>query len=125
MDPTLKYVLKSPMTWWSMTPPVVVFCITVFVKQAIDAPAFFDTISIALLALAFFLSILAAFFQVAPSSVTSREVKWANRNAAALYKIPITFEEVDFVPPLLTRVAAFSGGKRERLSVGQLRLLRV
>lgn len=123
MNPTLRYVLKSPMTWWAMTPPIVVVCLTVFVNQVVEPYAFVDTISITLLVMALVLTLLAVFFQAAPSSVTSREVKWANICAPSIYTAPVTFEEVDFAPPLLTRVAAYSGDKR-RLSAGELQLLK-
>lgn len=123
MDPILRYVLKSPMTWWAMTPIIVVMCLTVLAYQwPVESP-FVDTVSIAMLALAFVLMVLAVFFQAAPSSITSREVKWANFCAPSIYTASVTFEEVAFIHPLLTRVAAYSGDGR-RLRAGELQSLK-
>ncbi len=123
MDPALRYVLRSPMTWWAMTPLVVVVCLTAFAYQLPLENLLVDTISIAMLLLAFILMVLAMFFQAAPPSVTSREVKWANICAPSMYNAPVTFEEVAFTPPLLTRVAAYSGD-RKQLRAAELQALK-
>lgn len=123
----LSYVLRSPMTIWSFAAPAVVFLAGAILGALIGSlPPFLTTIETALLVLALALSALAVLLNVAPPSITKREVKWANDNASVLYTTPITFEEVDFIPPLLTRVAAYrdDGGLRRRLPSWELRALR-
>ncbi|APO70644.1 hypothetical protein IE4872_PD00101 (plasmid) [Rhizobium gallicum] len=57
------------------------------------------------MALGLTLTVFGVLFDVAPPFVTKREVDWSNRNASVRHTSPVTFEEADFMPPLLTRVA--------------------
>ncbi|MDK4741350.1 hypothetical protein QA648_22335 (plasmid) [Rhizobium sp. CB3171] len=123
----LNYMLRSPMTVWSMAAPAVVFLAGAILGALMGPlPPFVMTVEFALLALTMALSALAALLSVAPPSITRREVRWANENAAILYTIPVTFEEVDFIPPLLSRVAAYrdDDGTRRRVPSYELRALR-
>ncbi|QYA17514.1 hypothetical protein [Rhizobium sp. AB2/73] len=121
----LNYVLRSPMTWWSVGITSLVFGI-VMIAKTFSLPAFVDTALLALLFLAMALSMLGILFDIAPPSVTRLEVAWANRNAGVLYTVPVVFEEEKALPPILNRVVAHSddGGKRHRLRSSELSALR-
>nr|QCL10765.1 putative tiorf105 protein [Rhizobium rhizogenes] len=57
---------------------------------------------------------LAALAEIAPPIVTREEVRWRNRNSETLFEGAVIWEDIAFLPPILTRIRSTTGKRRQQ-----------